>query len=117
MTPDSDGPLCVGILGAARIARKNAVAIGHAESRCVVTAVASRTMAKAEVSFVLYKCLFSSSYVCGLLTPSFSQDLAKEYVNKKYSQDVRIFGGTNAYDDLLNSQDVCDAVYIPLPTL
>lgn len=53
ITDDADGPLRVGILGAARIARKNAVAVSHAESRCVVTAVASRTMAKAEVSFIL----------------------------------------------------------------
>lgn len=32
------------------------------------------------------------------------------------TSDVRILGGDNAYDDLVNSQDICDAVYIPLPT-
>ena len=45
----TDAKLRVGILGAARIARKNAIAIGHSESGCIVTAVSSRTHAKAEV--------------------------------------------------------------------
>lgn len=44
-----DGKLRIGILGAARIARKNATAIAHPESACVVVAVASRTRSKAEV--------------------------------------------------------------------
>lgn len=45
----TNGNLRIGILGAARIARKNATAIGQIESECIVTAVASRTQAKAEV--------------------------------------------------------------------
>jgi hypothetical protein len=38
---------------------------------------------------------------------------------KEYVKDtaVTIFGGEHAYDDLINSQDVCDAIYIPLPTV
>lgn len=45
----TDTKLRIGILGAARIARKNAIAISHPESACVVAAIASRTPAKAEV--------------------------------------------------------------------
>jgi hypothetical protein len=42
------------------------------------------------------------------------QALAKDYAK---TSGVTIFGGDNAYDDLVNSLDICDAIYIPLPTL
>lgn len=40
----------VGILGAARIAHKNVIAILNDESSCIVTAVASRSELKAKAS-------------------------------------------------------------------
>lgn len=81
--------LRIGILGTARIARKNIKAIQNSESGCIVAAVASRDFERASV------------YV-------------KE--NCKNSNDVKVFGGSQAYQELVDSTDVCDALYMPLPT-
>mmetsp|Transcript_4061 Transcript_4061/g.6249 ORF Transcript_4061/g.6249 Transcript_4061/m.6249 type:complete len:404 (+) Transcript_4061:76-1287(+) len=82
--------LSIGILGAAQIARKNVAAICHnqKQSLCQLTAIASRSNEKA-------------------------QQFVQEHCSK--AKEVRIFSGTNAYDELLSSSLV-DAVYIPLPT-
>ena len=77
----------IGIMGAARIARKNSRAINNScTSNCIVTAVASRDIVKAQ---------------------NFVADNMPEI-----KESVILF---NSYSDLIHS-DVCDAVYIPLPT-
>ncbi|KAL9179366.1 hypothetical protein ACHAXT_008656 [Thalassiosira profunda] len=86
MEPPTATPLRVGILGCARIAKKNARAATFAG--CKVSAVASRTQAKA------------NDFVNDVLAPS---------------QPPVVFAGDAAYDELLAS-GLCDAVYIPLPT-
>ncbi len=83
-------PLRIGILGAARIARKNIAAIQHQVSHCKVTAIASRSLEKAEA-------------------------LKKNHVTENDHQLVKVFAGATAYDEMLQS-DLIDAVYIPLPT-
>mmetsp|Transcript_5163 Transcript_5163/g.11338 ORF Transcript_5163/g.11338 Transcript_5163/m.11338 type:complete len:405 (+) Transcript_5163:28-1242(+) len=95
-TENTTPPLRIGILGAARIARKNIAAIKHEASNCIVVAVASRSAAKAN-------------------------DLIANYVNVPtaehlHIEKVKVFSGNNAYNDLLASVDLVDAVYIPLPT-
>ena len=81
----------VGILGAASIARKNIRAIEHAFNgkSCILVAIASRSEEKL------------SSYI-------------KEHVKDPSS--VKTYTGPNAYDELVASKDVVDALYIPLPT-
>mmetsp|Transcript_29907 Transcript_29907/g.43916 ORF Transcript_29907/g.43916 Transcript_29907/m.43916 type:complete len:376 (-) Transcript_29907:99-1226(-) len=88
MTNDQNGNLLrIGIMGAARIARKNARGINNLTSHCAVTAVASRDIAKAK-AFV------------------------NDNINIEDASDVTVF---NNYRALLEN-DICDAVYIPLPT-
>mmetsp|Transcript_1244 Transcript_1244/g.1641 ORF Transcript_1244/g.1641 Transcript_1244/m.1641 type:complete len:466 (-) Transcript_1244:167-1564(-) len=90
----------VGILGCASIAKKNAMAIFHPASGCTVTAVASRTLDKA------------NAFVNEFVKPGLGD-----------TTNCQVFGGANAYNDLIewsssSSQgaDLIDALYIPLPT-
>lgn len=80
--------LRVGILGCARIARKNCRAAKAAS--CKVTAIASRGKEKA-------------------------QDFVSEILGDG-SPPVKIFSGAEAYNQLLDSDDA-NSVYIPLPTM
>jgi len=91
---NDDRLLRVGILGCASIAKKNAIAILQESSGCCVTAVASRTLEKA------------NAFVHDFLAPRVLKSAAAEIV---------CLGGSSAYDDLVQSS-VVDAVYIPLPT-
>lgn len=84
-------PLRIGILGAARIARKTIAAIEHQASGCDVVAVASRSAAKAN-------------------------GLVDDHVAAEKRGGVKIFSGSGAYRDLVASSDLVDALYIPLPT-
>ena len=79
--------LRLGILGAARIARKNWPAIRHS-GNCIVTGVASRDLERAR---------------------QFVRDCQQQ---EAFEKEPRLF---DSYEALLKSPDV-DAVYIPLPT-
>ncbi|CAJ1959102.1 unnamed protein product [Cylindrotheca closterium] len=82
------GKLRIGLLGAAGISSKTAIAIASQESECVVTAISSR-----------------------------SEEKAKKFVKDCPGLDsstTKIFGGANAYNELIQSSDY-DALYIPLP--
>lgn len=83
-------PLRIGIMGAARIARKNIAAIQNQASSSEVIAIASRSEGRA-------------------------LELRKNHVLEDKHHKVRIISGPDAYDKLLQSTDI-DAVYIPLPT-
>ena len=88
---NTQGIIRVGVLGAARIARKNISAIIHTSlSGCSLTAVASRSKGKA-VKLV-------------------------EDVFADVDEHITFFEGPTAYDDLISSTDIVDALYIPLPT-
>ena len=87
----SSKPFRVGILGVAGISAKTCIAISSPESNCQVSAVASRSLEKAN-GFV------------------------KQYLSERTSDDVKVFGGSNAYDELIQSSNqIVDALYIPLP--
>lgn len=86
MSSSDPSPLRIGILGCASIAEKNSIAILDPSSNCCVTAVASRSLEKAQ-GFV--KSMLSSS-----------------------GEEIATFGN---YNDLIES-NVVDALYIPLPT-
>jgi predicted dehydrogenase len=88
----SPPPLRIGILGVARIARKNVRAIQHEMSNCEIVAVASRLSSKGH---------------------TFCQNHISDEEKRK---SVTIFGGPTAYADLVDSTDLVDALYIPLPT-
>jgi len=98
----------IGILGCARIAKKNCRAVKKlSSSSCLqITAVASRSKEKA-VDFV-------NEVVLRALDDGDGDDGAQQ-------QTPRIFAGENAYDQLLNSvtrtTPLINAVYIPLPTM
>lgn len=86
-------PFRVGILGVAGISAKTCIAISSPESNCQVSAVASRSVDKAE-------------------------NFVNQYLSERATSDddVKVFGGTNAYDELIQSSNLLvDAVYIPLP--
>ena len=83
--------LAVGILGCARIAKKNASAVSSPFSLCKISAIASRTQEKAI-------------------------DFVDELFSDKEHKPSHVFSGVDAYDKLLASKQSCDAVYIPLPT-
>ncbi|KAL3797391.1 hypothetical protein HJC23_010517 [Cyclotella cryptica] len=83
-------PLSIGILGAARIAKKNCRAASHPSTSCEIVAVASRSKEKGE-NFV--------SEVFGTIP----------------SSAPIIYGGDAAYSNLIRDKS-CDAVYVPLPT-
>jgi len=91
MSDDSTNKLGVGIIGCARIAKKNCVAASNPFASCRVTAISSR-----------------------------SQDKARDFVDEVFTgiehRPTQIFSGADAYDKLLESNESCDAVYIPLPT-
>eukprot|EP00980_Cylindrotheca_fusiformis_P021366 scaffold8240_cov133-Cylindrotheca_fusiformis.AAC.11 len=87
--PTDTSEFRVGILGAAGIASKIAIAISSPDSLCVVSAIASRNLEKAKA-------------------------FAAEYLENKQAFVPTVFGGPEAYDDLIAS-DVADALYIPLP--
>lgn len=89
-------PIRVGILGCASIARKVARAILHSESQCTLTALASRSRDKAAV--------FAEDHIVQASDNSISMS------------DLTLFGGENAYQELIDSNDIVDALYIPLPT-
>ena len=84
-------PLRIGFLGTANICKKNALAIYNESSNCKWTALASRSREKAEA--FIQKCVDNNS--CD------SKD------------DIVIFDN---YHDLVNSTDIVDAIYVPLPT-
>ena len=129
MTKTSDlsaqAPLRIGILGAASIARKNVIAVLEEASGCVVTAIASRSEEKAKVrtqdayrSPALPTCTAIQTYR-ELKTCFHSQTFVRDFFHSPSSSkvgDVAIFSGENAYDQLVSSTDLVDALYIPLPT-
>jgi hypothetical protein len=126
MTKTSDlsaqAPLRIGILGAARIARKNVIAVLEEASGCVVTAIASRSEEKAKVRTQDDFTQLLSPHVqlyWELNTCFHSQTFVRDYFHSSSSSkvgDVAIFSGENAYDQLVSSTDLVDALYIPLPT-
>ena len=76
-------------MGTARIARKNSRAINNScTSNCIVTAVASRDSSKA-------------------------REFVVDNIMPEIKDSVTIY---SSYNDLIKSDDVCDAIYIPLPT-
>lgn len=87
----NDEPLSIGILGAARIARKNCRAASHLSTECRVIAIASRSKQKGD-DFV------SAVFSTIPSTPA-----------------PTVYGGDEAYSALL-ADEACDAVYIPLPS-
>ncbi len=88
---NTKGIIRVGVLGAARIARKNVAAIIQTSlSGCTLTAVASRSEGKA-------------------------LKLVKD-VSADVDEEITFFEGPTAYDDLISSTGIIDALYIPLPT-
>jgi len=98
--------LRIGILGAAQIARKNMAAILHPTSNCIVTAIASRSLHKAEEI---------RQDVYNLLAGQPTQSKVSNW-NELISS-IAMFTGPDAYNLLLNDTKVpIDAVYIPLPT-
>ena len=88
---DDADKLAVGICGCARIAKKNASAVSSPFSSCRISAIASRTEEKAT-------------------------DFVYEVFGDEEQRPTHIFSGVDAYDNLLESKQSCDAVYIPLPT-
>jgi len=83
--------LRVGICGAARIARKNITAIQNQVSNAKCVAIASRSIEKAE-------------------------EFHRTHVLDEWKDTVSIIAGVDAYDKLIESEDI-DAVYIPLPVM
>ena len=93
--------LRIGILGCASISNKTVLAICNSRhSNCCVTAVASRTIEKA-------------------------QQFVQTIVPTELVDKIKIYGGdgsgggrtTAGYDDLIEDKDnIVDAIYIPLPT-
>jgi predicted dehydrogenase len=83
-------PLFIGILGAARIAKKNCRAASHPSTCCKIAAIASRSKEKGE-------------------------DFVSELFGTNPSSAPAIYGGDSAYFNLIVDKS-CDAVYIPLPT-
>lgn len=88
MDANKKSHLRVGIMGAARIARKNVAAIQNLVTQCKIVAIASRSQSKA--------------------------DSLRDHVLEEWRGSVQIIAGDNAYDLLIQRDDV-DAVYIPLP--
>ena len=86
----NESNLRVGILGAARIAKKNVAALRSVSSGCNFVAIASRSLEKAQA--------FVHDYVC----------------NEGEENMIKIFGGDSAYAELIQS-DCVSAVYVPLP--
>eukprot|EP00970_Alexandrium_tamarense_P012682 scaffold3053_cov204-Alexandrium_tamarense.AAC.10 len=86
----TDKPLSVGVLGAARIAKKNCRAASHPYTSCRIAAVASR-----------------------------GEQKGKDFINEIFDENADdapfVHGGNDAYNTLLENT-VYDAVYIPLPT-
>eukprot|EP00977_Amphora_coffeiformis_P014515 scaffold4079_cov167-Amphora_coffeaeformis.AAC.11 len=89
----STAPLRIGFLGAAWIAEINGYAIlRQDESNCVVTAIASRSPEKAEA-------------------------LAAKLVDAgARANSIQCLGGGSAYQQLVDSENLVDAIYIPLPS-
>ncbi len=88
--PNTPLHMNIGIMGAAGIARKNIAAIQNQESSCKLVAIASRSSSKAN-------------------------NLHDQHV-KDRSIDVHIISGDDAYDRLIELDDV-EAIYIPIPVL
>lgn len=88
MDANKKSHLRVGIMGAANIARKNVAAIQNLVTQCKIVAIASRSQSKA--------------------------DSLRDHVLEEWRGNVQIIAGDNAYDLLIQRDDV-DAVYIPLP--
>jgi len=84
-------PLRVGVMGAARIAGKNIAAIQNQLSSCEIVAIASRSQTKAN-------------------------SFCETHVLEDRIQNVEVFAGDNAYQLLIEKEDI-DALYIPLPVL
>jgi predicted dehydrogenase len=82
--------LSIGVLGAARIAKKNCRAASHPAAFCKVVAVASRSKEKVD-------------------------DFVSEVFSTISSTAPVTYGGDSAYFDLI-ADKTCDAVYIPLPS-
>lgn len=97
--------LRIGILGAANIARKNVAAIKNRHSLCQVTAIASRSHSKV-MDFV-------EKNITANIVKEKEENNGNEY---RADPPVRVFSGENAYVELVDSQDLVDAIYIPLPT-
>ena len=98
-TSKSTRILRVGILGTARIANKNIAAIFHPDSGCVCAAIASRSQDKVEA--------FVDKWIAARSDAVPNTDRLRE---------ATLYSGPDAYDRLINDNDVVDAVYIPLPT-
>lgn len=88
---DDTQKLAVGIIGCARIAKKNCVAASAPFASCRISAIASRNQTKAT-------------------------DFVNEMFCDKEERPTYIFSGVDAYNELIKSKESCDAVYIPLPT-
>lgn len=86
---DQQSILSVGVIGCARIAKKNCTAANKAFASCAIKSIASRNADKA------------SAFI-------------NEVFAKSAQLPTQIFTGEDAYNDLLESK--IEAVYIPLPT-
>jgi predicted dehydrogenase len=90
MPQTADRSLSIGILGAARIARKNCRAASHPSTSCKVVALASRDKEKGDT--------FDSEVFSTIPSPA-----------------PIVYGGESSYATLL-ADTSCEAVYIPLPS-
>ena len=90
-TKEDEQILDVGVIGCARIAKKNCTAANKAFASCAIKSIASRNADKA------------SAFI-------------NEVFAKSAQRPTLIFTGEDAYKDLLETKESCDAVYIPLPT-
>lgn len=90
-TEEDQQILGVGVIGCARIAKKNCTAANKEFASCAIKSIASRNADKA------------------------SAFINEVFVNSA-QRPTQIFTGEDAYKDLLETKESCEAVYIPLPT-
>ena len=90
-TEEDQQILAVGVIGCARIAKKNCTAANKEFASCTIKSIASRNADKA------------------------SAFINEVFVNSA-QRPTQIFTGKDAYKDLLETKESCEAVYIPLPT-
>lgn len=110
MSTNTEDPLSIGILGAARIAKKNSRAISHPATSCRVVSIASRSREKGEG--LVSEIFLEPRGICREHGSSqFRPGSHQERINIPTTTPV-VYG---SYDALI-SDESCEALYIPLPT-